>query len=215
MQQHRHTIAAALEQLGLGDPERLQMLLAYGDSLVTHACASGLIGDSDQERILNRHILENLAPATQIDRELCLDMGTGAGLPGMVLALAMPRTNWLLLDGRKRCADFLRRQVELLKPGNVTVVECRAEQYQPAKRPGLVISRAFAPLARYHRLAAKLTDGNGRILGIKGRRIDKEKAELAAMGVACSGLELAVPASDSTIMLVELAAAPSGNASVR
>ncbi len=206
MQKHKEILAAALEQLQLDDQHIQKKLLTYFNNLGKRASLIGLIGDSDPDRIMQRHILENLALVPQINRSLCLDMGTGAGLPGMVLALAMPHTKWLLLDGRKRCTDFLQEQIELLHLDNVTAVQCRAENHQPEQRHGLIISRALTTLKAYYRLAAPLIDDNGRILAIKGRNISQEQAELEAIEVTCEQMELPVPASQSTVLLVELSA---------
>ena len=201
----QQTLATALKELQLNNKTRQKMLTAYAQSIATTATTTGLVGDTNPEKILHRHILENLAIAQQIkNHKLCMDMGTGAGLPGMVLAIALPDTKWILLDSRKKCANFIKQQVKTIKPKNVTVIECRAEKYKPTEKPDLIISRALAPLPEYYRLAAPLVAKNGRILAIKGRKIEKEKAELRKRGIKHTEIEIPVPTTNDTILLVEL-----------
>ena len=159
-------LTAGLRELDL--PKDLHRpLMHYLDKLLVWNQVGNIIGDRDPERLVWRHLLESLCAHRYVNGR-CLDLGTGAGLPGLPLALARPDTSWVLLDGRLKCCRFLRHIVGDLALSNVTVCHMRAEQYRPEAKFDTIICRALATLPAYYRLAEPLRAPTGRLFALKG-----------------------------------------------
>ena len=128
--------------------ERAGLAVQYHDMLATRGIEWGLIGPREADRLWARHIL-NSASIAPLVREgaSVVDVGSGAGLPGIPLALARPDVNVCLLDSLLRRVNFLELAVdELGLAGQVTVVRARAEEHP--QRYDVVVARAVAPLAK-------------------------------------------------------------------
>ncbi len=152
-----------------------------------------LTGIKDKQRMLTHHILDSLAVLPYIRGERCLDVGTGPGLPGLILALARPRQHWVLLDSNRKKVRFLNQALLELRPGNVEVVCARLETYRPARRFSTIISRALASSLQFFKASAPLVEKGGVVVVMKGSRPDKEIEELAAAAVPHVLHELHVP----------------------
>jgi 16S rRNA (guanine527-N7)-methyltransferase len=120
------------------------------------------------QQIVSHHLLDSLAVAPHVGAQTLLDVGSGAGLPGIPLALALPRMRVTLLDANQKKAAFLRQAVIELALENVNVVCGRAETWQPAERFELVISRAFSDLRKFLALAGRLGAKDGIMAAMKG-----------------------------------------------
>ncbi len=134
----------------------------------------------DPMEMVPRHLLDSLAVLPYLHGPRILDLGSGAGLPGMVLALVDPGREWVLLDSNAKKTRFLTQVVIELRPGNVEVVQTRAEAYAPDRPFTTVIARALAPLRTIVRLARPLCAAEGRILAMKGVYPQAELAELGS-----------------------------------
>jgi 16S rRNA (guanine527-N7)-methyltransferase len=140
--------------------------------------AFNLTAVRDPVEMVPRHLLDSLAVWPYLHGPRILDLGSGAGLPGMVLALVDPEREWVLLDSNAKKTRFLTQIVIELRPDNVEVVQARAEAYAPARPFTTVIARALAPLSTVFRLARPLCAPEGRILAMKGVYPETELAEL-------------------------------------
>jgi 16S rRNA (guanine527-N7)-methyltransferase len=157
----------------------------YVDILATDGVTRGLIGPREVERLWDRHILNSVAVATLIAPEsTVVDVGSGAGLPGIPLALLRPDLCITLLEPLLRRVNFLGETVEALGlAGRVRVVRARAEEHH--HRYAVVLARAVAPLVRLVPWCAPLRSPDGVILALKGRSAaDELRAAHAALARA-------------------------------
>ncbi len=150
----------------------------------------------EPEAVARLHLLDSLAALPLIDRSspaLALDLGSGGGVPGIVLALARPEIHWTLLDSVRKKADAMRGFADELGMTNASVVEERAEVLarDPAHREGhdLVTARAVAPLAVLAEYALPLLRIGGSLLAWKGPIADAELRAGAAASALLGGAE--------------------------
>lgn len=166
-------------------PQRDSEINQYVDLLANVAVPRGLIGPSEVSRLWERHILNCavLAPAFDSAEAVC-DVGSGAGLPGLVLALARPDLHLTLLEPLLRRATFLSEAVAALSLTNVEVLRGRAEEFAGHRSFDAVTSRAVAPLGLLARWCLPLCRLGGRMIAIKGSSARDE------LGEASSALDL-------------------------
>lgn len=166
----RRVLEEGLGALGL--PRRGGLpddLLAFQALLAQWNRAFNLTAVRDPEEVVVRHLLDSLAVHAWIPRGRIADVGTGAGLPGIPLALALPDRSFTLVDSVGKKARFVRQACRELRLDNVTVVQSRLEDYRPDRPFDAVIARALAPLERLAPLAAPLLAPGGRLLAMSGR----------------------------------------------
>ena len=137
----------------------------------------------DEHNYLSHHLLDSLSIMDDIQGDRILDMGTGGGLPGVVLAIAIPQINVTLLDARNKKITFLNAVKAALSLPNIDPVHSRIEDHRPAMLYSCVVTRAFAQLDRISRLAQPVLAQNGRIIAMKGRISDEEINQLDHIGV--------------------------------
>lgn len=128
--------------------------------------------------MISKHIQDSLAILPYVQGTSLLDVGSGAGLPGLPIAICRPDLHVVLLDSNGKKTRFLAEVVRTLGLQNIHVEQNRVEDYRPATRFDTVISRAFSNLAQFIGSSAHLIADNGIWLGMKGRYPAKE---LAAM----------------------------------
>ena len=134
------------------------------------------MSEGDREGIVERHIVDSLRAAKLFgpsDR-LAVDVGSGAGLPGLVLAIALPRTRFRLIEPKKRAAGFLELAVDRLGLDNVDVITQRVEDV--AAESDVATARAFAPVDRSWEAACRLLRPGGRLIYFAGQRFREEQA---------------------------------------
>ena len=167
-------------------PRAAVRLAAYAELLATEGTLRGLIGPREVPRLWDRHllncaVLERLVP----EESTVADIGTGAGLPGIVLALVRPDLHVSLVEPLLRRTTFLQEAVESLELGNATVVRARAEELPPASYD-VVTSRAVAPLGKLAGWCLPLCVEGGLMLAMKGSSVEEEldasERELQALG---------------------------------
>ncbi|MDW8322601.1 MAG: 16S rRNA (guanine(527)-N(7))-methyltransferase RsmG [Burkholderiales bacterium] len=174
---------ALLEQgfaaLGLqAQDTAVERLLAYVELLVKWNRVYNLTAIDTPARIVTHHLLDSLAILPHLTATRLLDVGSGAGLPGLPLAVMRPQLEVTLLEASQKKAAFLQQAVITLALANVQVVCARAEDWQgPAPFAGIV-SRAFSDLEAFVRATRHLLAPGGRWLAMKGVR---PQAELAAL----------------------------------
>ena len=141
----------------------------YGDLLAGPGVERGLIGPREVPRLWSRHLLNCAAIAGLVPHPATLiDVGSGAGLPGVVLAVLLPDVSVTLLERMGRRADFLRECVAALGLANATVVQAQASEMAGKLTADVVTARAVAPLATLAPMTLRLTRPGGLVLAIKG-----------------------------------------------
>ena len=147
----------------------------YAELLAGPGVERGLIGPNEVPRLWERHLLNSAAVATLVPVPCSLvDLGSGAGLPGIVLALLLPDADVTLLEPVLRRTIFLEECVAELGLGNARVWRARAEQAAGALVADVVTARAVAPLDRLAALALGLLKPGGIVLAVKGAQARAE-----------------------------------------
>ena len=174
----RETPATPPEAAEIFPSARLQLAERYADLLATAGVDRGLIGPREAPRLWERHLINCvlLSEAVPAHATVC-DIGSGAGLPGLVLAIARPDLDVTLLEPLLRRTTFLEEAVAALGLSSVRVVRARAED--AAGRFDVVTARAVAPLARLLNWAMPLVAPTGVLLAMKGASLEDELAEAA------------------------------------
>ena len=190
-------------------PEAQQKLLDYVALVQKWNKVYNLTAARDADKMLTHHLLDSLAvvPHVAATAKTILDVGSGAGLPGIPLALALPDAHVTLLDSNHKKAAFLNQAVIELKLGNAEVVCERIEKYQSQKMFSLVISRAFSDLAAFVDMAGGLVARDGALLAMKGVHPVAEIAQLKGDFKLCGVTPLMVPGLDAERHLVFMKAA--------
>ena len=156
-------------------PERLDEIAAYAHFLTTAGIERGLIGPREGERIWERHIF-NCLPVTQLlpQGASLFDIGSGAGLPGIVIALARPDLSVTLIEPLERRVAFLTEAVEGLNLpiNNIEVIRGRAQDVK--KSADFVTARAVAPLEKLKKMSWHMVKTGGSLLAMKGESASTE-----------------------------------------
>lgn len=165
----RDRLAQGLDALGIAlAEETLAKLVRYLELLARWNRAYNLTGVRDRQEMVSRHLLDSLAvmPWFTGARQV-LDVGSGAGLPGIVLAMALPDTGFVLCEANAKKQSFLRQSVAELGLSNAVIEPRRVETLEPADYD-VITARAFAPVDRIVALCAALLVPGVRMLLLKG-----------------------------------------------
>lgn len=195
------------QELTLAD-DAIDRLLAYHGLLMKWNKAYNLTSVREPEAMISRHLLDSLSVLPYIQPASLLDVGTGPGLPGMVLALVQPELPVTLLDSNGKKTRFLTQVKMELSLSNVQVVHSRLEQWQPGHGFAQISSRAFATLAEMVAKSAHLLEPGGRFLAMKGLYPHDEIAALPPGYLLTAVHTLQVPGTEGARHLVELSAQP-------
>lgn len=203
------TLQDGLAQLGLDLPQATQdKLRAYLELVQKWNKVYNLTAVRDEGKMLTHHLLDSLAVVPHVaGAATILDVGSGAGLPGIPLALALPQTRVTLLDSNQKKTTFLRQAKMQLALANVEVVCERVEKYQSKHVLSLVLSRAFAELQEFAALAGHLVAPGGTLIAMKGVDPTAEISRLKKGFVSTGVARLTVPGLDAERHLVFLKAA--------
>lgn len=161
--------AAAAEIFG----DRIELARSYTDALAREGEERGLIGPLEPPRLWTRHVL-NSAIAAPLFHGSVADVGSGAGLPGLVLAIARPDVEFTLIEPMERRVLWLNEQVESLGLTNVTVLRARAEEVEPRASFDVVTARAVSALRTLIPWVAPLVRDGGEITLLKGQNAPAE-----------------------------------------
>jgi 16S rRNA (guanine527-N7)-methyltransferase len=192
------------ERLG-GD----ELLMEYVTELMNWNRVYNLTSVRKPTDIVTRHILDSLTILPHLHGERILDIGTGAGLPGIPLAIACPERDFVLLDSSSKKLRFVQQTLGILNLDNVTLEDSRIEEYQPETRFDIVICRAFSDLPDFYRYAARLCNEGGKMLAMKGVYPMTEVECLEDKSVIDEVVALKVPGLDAERHLVIMHAAES------
>lgn len=189
-----------LDQLALALPESAQLQLQqYLDELERWNAAYNLTAVRDRPGMVTRHLLDSAAVVPALRTDLTapgarlLDVGSGAGLPGLVLAVMFPALDVTVLDSNGKKARFLRHAARALNLTNVMVAEARVEAWRPDLPYSLIISRAFSSLDDFFALTAPLLAPGGHWAAMKGKLADRELADVPASIHIRESIRLRVP----------------------
>lgn len=201
-------LAQGIAELGLKvSPEVLTKLDEYLALIAKWNRVHNLTAVRDSAKMVSVHALDSLAVAPHLHATSVVDVGSGAGLPGIPLALLWPQTHFVLLDSNHKKAAFLRQAAIELALTNVEVVCERVEAWQPRQKFDLVISRAFSDLPEFLKLAGALCADGGVVAAMKGVYPDEELAQLPATFKLVRTVPLKVPGLSAKRHLVLLSPA--------
>jgi 16S rRNA (guanine527-N7)-methyltransferase len=200
----REALERGARQLGLSlEAETCERLLAYVTLMAKWNKTYNLTALRDPLAVVSHHLLDSLAVLPHLSMPAAgslADVGSGAGLPGIPLAIA--RRDWrvVLVEASQKKAAFLRQATIELSLRNTSVHDGRVEAFQPGERFAVVISRAFARLAQFARACAHLVANGGCLAAMKGALREDELVEMREW--RCTGIKLDVPLLDAARHLI-------------
>lgn len=184
-------LAALGQAVTPAQADGLQKLL---DELARWGRRVNLTAVRDPDAMVSAHILDSLVVRPWLKGPEVIDIGTGAGFPGLPLAIVEPRLNFTLLDSNGKKIAFVRHMIGELALGNAVAVKARAEDYAPGTRFDTVIARALARVPKLVELSAHLVGEDGQLLALKGKYPAEELEPIGRLpGWGCSLHELKVP----------------------
>ncbi len=209
-ERERRELAEGLERMGIaldGDVQR--RLLHFLDLMRKWNRVYNLTSRKEQENMVARHLLDSLALLPHLRGERVIDVGSGAGLPSIPLALACPGRRFVSLDSVAKKGRFRTQAAIELGLANLEVVTARVEHYDGGPGFDSVVSRAFASLADMVTLCAHLPREGGRFLAMKGNYPEQELADLPPPFEAELVVPLEVPYLNARRHLVVVASSAS------
>ena len=199
------TLIAGAAQLGIELSERQAgQLIVLLDQLDDWNERMNLTAIRERGAQITKHLLDSLSVQPFLQGERILDVGTGAGFPGLPLAIVNPSLQFTLLDSTAKKLKFIDHTAALLGLPNVQTVHTRAEDFRPAQRFDIVVSRAVGPVEQFVKWTGHLVVGGGRLLAMKGRDPAAEVANLPSGWKLAAVHRLNVPALDEERHLVEI-----------
>lgn len=164
--------AVAAELFG----DRIEVARRFTDDLARYGEELGLIGPLELERLWSRHVVNSVLVAPLLRPGRVGDVGSGAGLPGLVLAIARPDVELVLIEPMERRTEWLSAESDRLGLTNVTVLRGRAEEVRPDPLLDQVTARAVSALSKLVPWCAPLVAPGGELLLMKGARVEDEIA---------------------------------------
>jgi len=185
-------------QLGVEMPAQgRQQLIAYVHLLSKWNAAYNLTAVREPQAMVPRHLLDSLTLLPYLQGTRLLDVGSGAGLPGIPLAVARPDLAFTLIDANAKKTRFIVQVIGELGLKNVEVIQTRVENYRPAQKFDTLMSRAFASIADMLNNTQHLCAPTGRFLAMKGVYPQEELAAIPADYAVQEVVALQVPGLDA------------------
>lgn len=173
-------LAVGLKSMGLVVSDETQdKILRYIQALEKWNRVYNLIGDADTRQILSRHVFDSLSISQFITGKNIIDVGTGAGLPGIPLALLHPEQQFTLIDSNGKKTRFMQQVVHDLAIKNCQIITNRVESFNPPLCFDNIVSRAFASLDKMLTVTRHLLCPAGKFLAMKGKIPTEELAALS------------------------------------
>lgn len=199
----RESLIAGARTLGLTLTEtEIAQLRRVLDELERWNQAYNLTSITARAAMLTHHLLDSLSIHGDVQGETVADVGTGAGFPGLPLAIVSPRRRFTLIDSNNKKIRFVAHATRALQLANVEPLCARAEAMRPAAAFDCVIARAFSPLPQLLATIAPLCDARTRVLAMKGRRPDEEIAAVRPPWSVLEARPLHVPGLEEARHLV-------------
>ena len=194
---------AAQLGLTLGSAQAAQLLRLL-DELDDWNQRMNLTAIRERGAQITKHLLDSLAVHSYVRGSRVADIGTGAGFPGLPLALVLPQAQFVLVDSTAKKLKFVEHAAQVLGLNNVQTVHTRAETYRPKERFDCVVSRAVGPIETFVKWSGHLCVGGGRLLAMKGRYPTDELAHVPNGWKLAEVHRLNIPGLDEERHLVEL-----------
>jgi 16S rRNA (guanine527-N7)-methyltransferase len=192
--QDRAALDRGLAQLGLpANSGLVEQLLDFTGLVRKWARSHNLVARGDSDLLISRHVLDSLAIRPHIGAGRLLDVGSGAGFPGIPLAIVEPGLEITVLDSSGKKARFLRHAKRSLGLRNLTVAHARVEEFLPGDPFATIVSRAFSALPDFAAAVRHLATQESRLLAMKGKRPDRELEGLPAWVGVQSVVRIEVP----------------------
>jgi 16S rRNA (guanine527-N7)-methyltransferase len=189
-----NSLNSGVAELGISLSEQQQrLLLQYLELLVKWNRAYNLTAIREPAKMVSRHLLDSLAIAKHLRGQRVLDVGTGAGLPGIPLAIVFPDREFHLLDSNGKKTRFLFQVKTDLGLDNISVHNARVESFTPIEQFDVVLSRAFASLLDMVSGCRHLLCGGGHFLAMKGNYPEQELLAIESVCQVESVSSIAVP----------------------
>lgn len=188
-------------ELGEADAQKLLRLL---DELDDWNQRMNLTAIRVREQQITKHLLDSLSVQPYLRGTRVIDVGTGAGFPGLPLALVNPQRQFTLLDSVAKKLRFVEHAAAVMGLRNVATVHARAESYRPKERFDVVISRAVGKVGTFVEWAGHLCVGGGRLLAMKGRYPEAELQQIPSGWKVAHVHRLSIPGLDEERHLVEI-----------
>ncbi len=180
---YRSILEDGISELSLAvSSETIGLLLAYHELLIKWNKAYNLTAVRNPREMISRHLLDSLTIAPYLQGSNFIDIGAGAGLPGIVLAILFPERKFALLDSNGKKTRFLFQVKTELALDNVSIHHSRVEKHSTLEGYDGVLSRAFATLSDMVTSSEQLLTDNGLFLAMKGIYPESELKELSEMG---------------------------------
>jgi 16S rRNA (guanine527-N7)-methyltransferase len=201
-------LAAGAAEIGIAlDATGAEALLKLVDELEAGNAQFNLTAIRDRLGMLRKHVLDSLSLQPYLRGVRLADIGTGAGFPGLPLAIVNPQRRFTLVEATGKKARFVEQTVRRLGCENVQVEHARAENYRPFELFDTVMARALSSLADFAAYAGHLCAPDGRLLAMKGKRPDEEISALPRSFRVLAVHRLKVPGLDDERHLVEISPA--------
>ena len=201
----KQIITSGIAELNLDASQtKIDQTLDYLSLLQKWNQSFNLVSSRNKLEIVERHILDSLSVNEYIGGECILDMGSGAGLPGIPLAIFNPEKKFILLDSNGKKTRFLQQVKTALHLQSIEIENSRVENYQTKHQIDMVVCRAFSSLAEIAKKAQHLLSRDCKILAMKGKFPEDEISELSEEVKVSNIVELKVPGISSERHLVEL-----------
>jgi 16S rRNA (guanine527-N7)-methyltransferase len=198
-------LASGLDELGIQlTRETQEKLLEYLALVRKWNRTYNLTAVREPQQMLTHHVLDSLAAVPHLPGKRIIDVGSGAGLPGIPLALAMPAAQISLVESNHKKHTFLQQALIELSLKNAEAVNVRVEAWDTPRRFDVVISRAFSDLAEFVTLAGRLCAADGVIVAMKGVYPYEELAQLPQGYRVEDVIPLHVPGMDAERHLVRV-----------
>ncbi len=184
--------------------DEVRRLTAHLDLVDEWGARMNLTAIRERAEQVTKHVLDSLSVRTYLRGTRIADVGSGAGFPGIPLAIVEPRRHFTLIESTGKKCRFLEHVRDALGLDNVEIVQARAESHEPGVRYDTVIARAVGPVADLVRVAGPLVAGGGCLLAMKGRYPTDELAKKLNGWKVAGVHRLAVPGLDEERHLVVL-----------